>query len=94
MKAIIFLVAVALVLAAVNYRMRKAHKEEAKAKQKAIQKRKEKSREAILADQEVVWPVIVKTVKGDGSDGDEEASHDKELAMTSIEFEQEQRASS
>ncbi|NNJ66005.1 MAG: hypothetical protein HKP16_10575 [Xanthomonadales bacterium] len=94
MKAIIFLVAVALVLAAVIYRMRKAQAEEVRARHKEIQKRKEKSREAIMADQEVIWPVIVKTVKGDGSDVDEEASHDKELAMTSIEFEQEQRMSS
>ncbi len=94
MKAVIFLVVIALVLVAVIYRMRKAQAEEIKARHEVIQKRKEKSREAMLADQEVVWPVIVKTVTGDGKDIDEEGGHDAELAMTSIEFEEEKRAKS
>jgi hypothetical protein len=85
MKALIVLIILALVFAAVLWKMRKADAEAALAKRKSLERRKKQKQEALTQDMEMVWPVIIKPATGKDSSTKDTA--DEELAMTAIEFE-------
>jgi hypothetical protein len=85
MKALIFLVLVALIVSVVVWRIRKTQAEEALAKRKSHERRKNKQKEAMTPEIDMTWPVIVKPVRGDGAPGDGPGV--EEPSMTSIEFE-------
>ena len=91
MKALIFLILVALIVSVVVWRVRKTQAEEALARRKAHDQRKKKQHEAVTPDLDMTWPVIVKPVKGEAAPGEESAV--PEPSMTSIEFEPSDRVS-
>ena len=84
MKALIFLIFVVLVVSVVIWKMRKSQAEEDLARRKSIKRRKEQEKEVIASKDDMVWPTIIRSVKGDlPSSADSEI---EELAMTTIEF--------
>jgi hypothetical protein len=85
MKALIFLIVFAAVIALVVRKVRKDHAEAALKRRKAVERRKKKDSEALSQDTEIMWPVIIKPVTGKGAPGD--GAPVEEPTMTSIEFE-------
>jgi hypothetical protein len=84
MKALLFLIFVAAVVAVVIWRLRKAQAEEVRARLEAIERRKKKASEHLTQDVEMIWPVIVKPTKGDGAASEVRA---EAPSMTTIEYE-------
>jgi len=85
MKALIFLVVFAAIIAVLVWRMRKNEAEAARVRRDALKKRKKQDSEALNQDMEIIWPVIIKPVSGKSPPGDESQAH--EPTMTAMEFE-------
>ena len=84
MKALIFLIVIGVVVSAMIWTMRKSQAEEDLVRRKSIKRRKEQEKEVIASKDDMVWPTIIRSVKGDlASSADSEI---EELAMTTIEF--------
>ena len=84
MKALIFLIFVALVVSVVVWRSRKAQAEADLAKRKELKRRKKQLEEKVKQEDQI-WPVLIRPVTGKQSLEDEIASED--LSMTAIAFE-------
>ena len=88
MKALIFLIFIVLVVSVVIWNMRKSQAEEDLARRKSIKRRKEQEKEVIASKDDMVWPTIIRSVKGDlQSSADAEI---EEPSMTAIKFEQDE----
>jgi len=85
MKALIFLVLLALVVSGVVWKMRKSQAEADAARRKTRERLKKQKKEAVTPEMDMVWPVIIRPVTGNDPSAQEMA--DKELAMTAIECE-------
>jgi hypothetical protein len=92
MKALIFLVIVAAAVSVVVWRTRKAQAEEARARRQAIERRKKQQQENLAQDMDMVWPVVIRPVKGDEAAAAEEQA--EEPSMTTIEYEPPEKAAS
>ena len=87
MKVLIFLILIALVVSVV-WNMRKSQAKEDLARRKSIKHRKEQEKEVIASKEDMVWPTIIRPVKGDlQSSADAEV---EEPSMTAIEFVQDE----
>lgn len=85
MKAFIFLIVIAAIVSVLVWRMRKAQAEAARVRQAEIKRRRKQEKEAITPEIDMVWPVIIRPVKGDqNSSADARA---EEPSMTTIEYE-------
>ena len=85
MKLIIFLLAVVMVVGLVVWRLQKSHDEAESARLKSIKRRKQKEKEALTPEIDMIWPVIVRPLKGEHPG--EKESTPEEPSMTEIEFE-------
>lgn len=85
MKALIFLILVALVVSVVVWRSRKSQAEADLARRKALKRRREQAKETLTPENDMVWPVIIRPVTGKQSA--EEKTANEELSMTAIAFE-------
>jgi len=84
MKALIFLIVIGVVVFAMIWTMRKSQAEADLVRRKSIKRRKEQEKEVIASKEDMVWPTIIRSVKGDlPSSADSEI---EELSMTTIEF--------
>ena len=91
MKILIFVLAVTAILVAWIWKMRKDQAKELLAQRDAIRRRREKEKKAVTAEMDMVWPVIIKPVKGQASganpgDHGEEEEAVEEPTMTAIEY--------
>jgi hypothetical protein len=82
-KTLFFLIVLALVAYAVIWKMRKSDAEAKLEQSKCMKLRNEQRKEAITPQEHVKWPVIIRSVTGDGSSEDEIP----EPSMATIEFE-------
>lgn len=85
MKTFIFLVITAVIVAVVVWRMRKSEAEAAQARRKSIEQKQKQRKEAVSCEEDMIWPVIIKPVKGGNPDEPEPEAH--EPSMATIEFE-------
>jgi len=85
MKTFIFLVLTAVIVAVVVWRMRKSDAEADLARRKSIEHKKKQRQEAVSSEEVMIWPVIIKPVKG--ANPDEADSEAPEPSMATIEFE-------
>lgn len=85
MKMLIFVSVFVLVIGLLVWRLQKSHREAESARLKATKHRKSKDKKAVTPEIDMVWPVIVKPLKGEQADGNEAAV--EEPSMTEIEFE-------
>ena len=85
MKALIFLVVLALAIAALVWHLRKSQAEEALARRDSLERRKKQDKEKITPEMDMIWPVVVRPVTGKRPPGEEPEAH--EPSMTSIDFE-------
>ena len=84
MKALIFLVVMALVVFAMVRTMRKSQAAAELARRKSIKHRKKQEKEVLKPLEDQAWPTIIRTVKGpDPAAADSEI---EEPLMTAIEF--------
>lgn len=83
MKTLMFLAFIALVVYGVNWYLRKAQAKADLERRKALKQKKKQRKEAISPEEVMVWPVIVKPVRGSG-EAEKEAA--EEPSMTTIEF--------
>lgn len=101
MKTLIFLIFVVLVISGIIWTMRKSQAKADLAKRKATELLRKRQKEAVTPQEDVIWPVVIRPVKGQhgsaaGSNpGDREKDEvSDELAMTAIDYEPpEQKAS-
>jgi hypothetical protein len=84
MKTFIILVFLALVIAAMIWKMRKFQAEALLARRKALESRKKQQKETVAQDVDIIWPVIIRPVSGKNPPGEKSAT--EELSMTAIEF--------
>ena len=82
MKEIIFLTVVVAIVCMMILKMRKSQAEADLARQKAIQLRKEKEKEFMTPQEDMMWPVV-----GINEKVGEEVSGAEELSMSTIEYE-------
>lgn len=85
MKALIFLVAMALAVWALVWWLRKAQAEEELERRRLARYRKKKEKRAISPSADMVWPVIIRPVSGK-EQVENEFKHE-EPSMTAIEYE-------
>ncbi len=84
MKALIFLIVIGVVVSVMIWTMRKSQAEADLARRKSIKSRKEQEKEVISSKEDMVWPTIIRSVKGDlASSADSEI---EEPSMATIEF--------
>jgi len=84
MKALIFLIIIALVVSAMIWTMRKSQAEADIARQKSIKHRKKQEKEVLKPLEDQAWPTIIRTVKG--PDPDAADPEIQEPSMATIEF--------
>lgn len=84
MKALVFLLLLAAVVATFVWRLRKNQEKEELARQKALKRRKQREREAIAPTEDMIWPVIIRPASGEHPHGEQELR--EEPAMTEIEY--------
>jgi hypothetical protein len=84
MKALIFLIFIAAGVYVMVWRMRKAQAEEARARRDKLTQRKKQNKEAVTPELDMVWPVIIRPVKGEESGKAKPEAADP--AMTTIEY--------
>jgi regulatory protein YycH of two-component signal transduction system YycFG len=88
MKALIFLIVIGVVVSVMIWTMRKSQAEADLVRRKAIKHRKKQEKEVLATKEDMVWPTIIRSVKGDlTSSADSEI---EEPAMTAIKFEQDE----
>ena len=88
MKALIFLIVVGVVVSAMIWTMRKSQAEEDLVRRKSIKHRKKQEKDVLASKEDMVWPTIIRSVKGDlQSSADAEI---EEPSMTAIKFEQDE----
>jgi hypothetical protein len=88
MKALIFLIVIGVVASVMFWNMRKSQAEADLARRKSIKRRKEQEKEVIASKEDMVWPTIIRSVKGDlQSSADAET---ETPSMTAIEFVQDE----
>ena len=88
MKALIFLIVIGVVVSAMIWTMRKSQAEEDLVRRKSIKDRKKQEKEVLATKEDMVWPTIIRSVKGDlQSSADAEI---EEPSMTAIKFEQDE----
>lgn len=92
MKTLLFLIVIIAVFAALIWKMRKSQAEEALARKKESERRRQQQKEALTSDTDILWPVIIRPVKGEGSD--EADSQGEAASMTTIEYEPPEQAAS
>ena len=84
MKALIFLIVIGVVVFAMIWTMRKSQAEADLVRRKSIKRRKKQQKEVLTSDEDMVWPTIIRPVKGDSqSSADSEI---EEPSMATIEF--------
>ena len=86
MKTFIFLILTAVIVAVVVWRMRKSDAEADLIRRKSIEHKKKQRQEAVTTEEVMIWPVIIKPVKG--RNPEEKAP---EPSMTTIEFESQEK---
>ena len=92
MKTLVFFVFVIAVVSVTVWRLRKSRAAAELARHKAVERRRQRDKEALTQDIEMIWPVIVRPVKGDtASSADSQVA---EPSMTAIEFTSSNRAAS
>ena len=88
MKVLIFLIVIGVVVSAMIWTMRKSQAEEDLVRRKSIKHRKKQEKEVLETKEDMVWPTIIRPVKGDlQSSADAEI---EEPSMTAIEFVQDE----
>ena len=92
MKTLLFLIVIIAVFAALIWKMRKSQAEEALARKKESERRRQQQKEALTSDMDILWPVIIRPVKGEGPD--EADSQGEAASMTAIEYEPPEKAAS
>lgn len=85
MKVFIFLIVIVAVVSVMILKMRKTQAEADLVRQKAIELRKQKEKELMTPEQDMIWPVVGISQRDDPLAGEESAS--EEPSMTSIEYE-------
>jgi len=94
MKTLAFLIAISLVIAGIVWAIRKSQAEANLARRKSIERRrKQKEKEALTPQEDMVWPVIIRPVKGRQASGTgsklDERETDRvieEPSMTAVKF--------
>ena len=89
MKIFIFLILTAVIVAVVVWRMRKSDAEADLARRKSIEHKQKQRQEAVTCEEDMIWPVIIKPVKGHNPDEADAKAH--EPSMTTIEFESQEK---
>jgi hypothetical protein len=92
MKTFIFLSFIVAVVSVLVWRMRKSQAEAAVARREEIERRKKQEKEALTPELDMIWPVIIRPVKGD-----QPSSADcqvEEPSMTTIEYKPPEQATS
>ena len=89
MKTFIFLIFTAVIVAVVVRRMRKSDAEADLIRRKSIEHKKKQRQEAVTTEEVMIWPVIIKPVKGRNPDEADSEAH--EPSMTTIEFESQEK---
>ena len=89
MKTFIFLIFTAVIVAVVVRRMRKSDAEADLTRRKSIEHKKKQRQEAVTTEEVMIWPVIIKPVKG--RNPDEADLKAAEPSMTTIEFESQEK---
>ena len=84
MKALIFLIVMALVVFAMVRTMRKSQAAADLARRKSIKQRKKQEKEVLKPLEDQAWPTIIRTVRGPDPAGAD--SEIEEPLMTAIEF--------
>jgi len=93
MKTLIFLIFVILVISGIVWQMRKSQAKADLAKRKATELLRQRQKEAVTPQEDVIWPVVIRPVKGQASAaGSNPGNNEKdavsdEPSMTAIEFE-------
>ena len=90
MKTVIFVIFLALLAAAVFWRVRKADAKRDLERRKAIKEKKQQRQQAIKPQHHGKWPVIIRPTGKPRGERDEQPP---EPSMTTIEFDSENRAS-
>ena len=79
MKTLIFLIFVVLVISGIVWQMRKSQAKEDLAKRKATELLRQRQKEAVTPQEDVIWPVVIRPVKGQGSaSGSNPGHHEKD----------------
>jgi hypothetical protein len=85
MKTLIFLIFFILVISGMFWKMRKSQAEADLVQRKSIERKRKKEKEAVTTDEDMIWPVIIKPVSGEGAPDEEPEI--EEPSMTTIEYE-------
>jgi hypothetical protein len=92
MKALLFVIVIIAVVAVVAWRMQKARAVAALARRQDLERRRRKEKEALTPELDMIWPVIIRPVKGDQrSSADARVG---EPSMTTIEYRPPEQAAS
>jgi len=89
MKTLLFVILIIAIVSVVAWRMRKARAAEALARRRDIERRKQQDKEALTPEIDMIWPVIIRPIKGDQPSRVEE-----EPSMATIEYTPPERAAS
>lgn len=92
MKTLVFVIFIIAVVSVTAWRLRKSRAAAEDARRREVERRKQRDREALAQDIEMIWPVIIRPVGGDASSS--AASGVEEPSMTAIEYEPPERAAS
>lgn len=92
MKTLVFVIFIIAVVSVMVWRLRKSRAAAELVRRKEVERRKRRDKEALTQDIEMIWPVIIRPVKGDSPSS--AASGVEEPSMTAIEYEPPERAAS
>jgi len=92
MKTLVFVFLIIAVVSVTVWRMRKSRAAADLARRKEIERRRQREKEAVTQDTEMIWPVLIRPVTGDTSSNAD--SRVEEPSMTTIEYEPPESAAS
>jgi hypothetical protein len=84
MKALVFVILIIAIVSATAWRLRKARAAAELARRKDLERRKQRDKAALAQDIEMIWPVIIRPVKGDAPSSAD--ARVEEPSMTAIEY--------
>jgi hypothetical protein len=92
MKALVLVILIIAIVSVMAWRMRQSRAAAALARRKDLDRRKRQEKEALTPEIDMLWPVIIRPVKGDqGSSADARVA---EPSMTTIEYTPPEKAAS
>ena len=92
MKTLVFVIFIIAVVSVTAWRLRKSRAAAEQARRKEIERRRQRDKEALAQDIEMIWPVIIRPVRGDKASSAD--ARVEEPSMTAIDYEPPERAAS